>query len=609
MDRREALKIIVAPALLAGCSDLGSEDAESPASRSSSTPSSDTETSSTRTEDAEETVAQSTETEESALDLSITTGNQPEPSVNSASVQAEIPNLDGTESAEVYFEFGTSLNDDANETTPTTITPPGTVTTEIADLQAGTVYEVRAVVAADGKEFVGQIQTFETETSIEFELSEPDQLGPTAATLAGEVTTFAGIGTAEVYFVYVSPTQEEPVATPVQTIESAQSISAEITNLESNTEYSTQMIVETDETKHRSEQGTLHTLLQGTSMFQYDARNSGHAFDAPGPGGDVDIAWSFEPDGTPRGTPIVVDGVVCFASEDGPLYAINQETGEEIWHDELELSEGTAPVVTENSVIDANGELQALDARNGDTMWESETYTAAWNAPTYHSDSLYVTGSEIISSFAVPGGEQEWSHDIGSNVFTTPAIADGMVLVGSDDGNVYALNAESGDVEWTFEASDKVQSSPTVQSGTVYVGDKSGMLYALSAATGETVWETELDDIIGVDGAVVYESSVYAFSGLVSVSSLDAATGETEWTTEFEDELGEGARYGSPFTIANGVIYAGSIYNKVAAFDTGSGEVQWTVELDGEGAIHSQPTVEGDSVFVTSQDGSLYKLE
>jgi outer membrane protein assembly factor BamB len=54
--------------------------------------------------------------------------------------------------------------------------------------------------------------------------------------------------------------------------------------------------------------------------------------------------------------------------------------------------------------------------------------------------------------------------------------------VGSDDGNVYALNATTGAKLWSYTTEDAVLSSPAVANGVVYVGSNDGNVYALSNA-------------------------------------------------------------------------------------------------------------------------------
>ena len=54
-------------------------------------------------------------------------------------------------------------------------------------------------------------------------------------------------------------------------------------------------------------------------------------------------------------------------------------------------------------------------------------------------------------------------------VYSSPAVANGVVYVGSDD-NVYALNARTGALLWSYTTGEYVVSSPAVANGVVYVG-------------------------------------------------------------------------------------------------------------------------------------------
>ena len=81
-----------------------------------------------------------------------------------------------------------------------------------------------------------------------------------------------------------------------------------------------------------------------------------------------------------------------------------------------------------------------------------------------------------------------WRFETGDNVFSSPAVVDGVIYVGSFGGNVYALDAATGDERWRFETGDWVVSSPAVVDGVVYVGSLDSYVYALDAATGDERW-------------------------------------------------------------------------------------------------------------------------
>ena len=67
-------------------------------------------------------------------------------------------------------------------------------------------------------------------------------------------------------------------------------------------------------------------------------------------------------------------------------------------------------------------------------------------------------------------GARLWTYTTGYWVFSSPAVANGVVYVGSGDDNVYALNAKTGAKLWSYATSFLVGSSPAVANGVVYVG-------------------------------------------------------------------------------------------------------------------------------------------
>ena len=64
-----------------------------------------------------------------------------------------------------------------------------------------------------------------------------------------------------------------------------------------------------------------------------------------------------------------------------------------------------------------------------------------------------------------------WKYHTGAEIFSSgPAVANGVVYVGSGYGNsVYALDASTGAFIWKYPTG-AVQSSPAVANGVVYVG-------------------------------------------------------------------------------------------------------------------------------------------
>ena len=61
-------------------------------------------------------------------------------------------------------------------------------------------------------------------------------------------------------------------------------------------------------------------------------------------------------------------------------------------------------------------------------------------------------------------------------------IADGKVIVGSDDGNLYVVSLEDGKKLWSFEIGEAVIAAPAVASGTIVIGAEDGRVYAFGSS-------------------------------------------------------------------------------------------------------------------------------
>jgi len=108
-----------------------------------------------------------------------------------------------------------------------------------------------------------------------------------------------------------------------------------------------------------------------------------------------------------------------------------------------------------------------------------------------------------------------WSYKTKVSVWSSPAVADGKVYVGSVDFNVYCLDADTGSKIWSYMTGNEVLSSPAVVDGKVYVGSFDGHVYAFGTTT--LTRQYRLAITVQPGGSVSY--SYAATSGTVSEGS------------------------------------------------------------------------------------------
>jgi len=102
-----------------------------------------------------------------------------------------------------------------------------------------------------------------------------------------------------------------------------------------------------------------------------------------------------------------------------------------------------------------------------------------------------------LTAEQVPTLQVRWAFGFPNTVtaYSQPTVFGGRVYTGSNDGTVYALDAQSGCLYWMYQAKAMVRDALVIGPGPVaYFGDLESNFYALDANTGKLVWQKKLDD-------------------------------------------------------------------------------------------------------------------
>lgn len=212
-------------------------------------------------------------------------------------------------------------------------------------------------------------------------------------------------------------------------------------------------------------------------------------------------------------------------------------------------------------------------------------------------------------------GHERWrlSTIDGDGFFSSPAVAGGIVCIGSYYGFVLAADAATGEERWRFQAAGEVNSSPAIVDGVVYVGDLDGNLFALDAATGEERWRVAFDrpydHYVNVSPAVV-DGTVYVVVGsrrpdqTIFLLAVDAATGTERWRFVAEKD---GVLRGT-VAVADGTAYVSTAEGILYAVDTATGRERWHVDVKAPIA-YTNPAVANGIAYLATSNGDLYAVD
>lgn len=219
--------------------------------------------------------------------------------------------------------------------------------------------------------------------------------------------------------------------------------------------------------------------------------------------------WQINTGNDLDSSPCVVDDRLYIAGENGHLRCLVPQTGKQIWKryvggigpGSILGSNGseTSPAVADGEVYTAtyDGILFCVDATTGAVRWRARTGDDTDASPVVNDDFVYVCAEERaphLYCFARDDGREVWRTDgRARGYYSTPALADGRIWVGAEDGKLHCLSAADGTVQWTFQTGAGVWSSPCKVDDKVVFGSRDGRLYCLDAASGREIWHVRLD--------------------------------------------------------------------------------------------------------------------
>jgi outer membrane protein assembly factor BamB len=308
-------------------------------------------------------------------------------------------------------------------------------------------------------------------------------------------------------------------------------------------------------------------------------------------------------------SPAVANGVVCFGSDDGNVYALSGNTGTKMWSYHTGATAVSSPAVANGVVFIGSGNnVYALNASTGAKLWAYTVSSPVESSPAVANGVVYV-GSDDHNVYALSAstGTLIWKYATGLYVVSSPAVVNGVVYVGSTDDNVYALNASTGALLWSSGVAGPVYSSPAVANGIVYIGSEDNTVYALNASTGAKLWSYIIGGFIESSPAVA-NGTVYVGSADGNLYALNASTGSKQWSFATGGQL----LFSSP-AVANGVAYVGSDDGTVYALNASTGAKLWSYPTGGLG-FFSSPTVVDGVLYIrfgnnTSSAGNTYAFE
>jgi len=298
--------------------------------------------------------------------------------------------------------------------------------------------------------------------------------------------------------------------------------------------------------------------------------------------------------------------------------------------------------------------LVVADARNGSRIWQLGFDCFLSGDPIIVGNYIYLSQQNgVVLCINKESRVPLWQRSLRSELRGTISYCGSLLLIGSRDRKLFAIDPINGEIHWTFQAEEvenkayQFFSSAEEDNGRIYIGAASQYVYCLDSGSGKLIWKYKLSDWIrskplklemnlyiatldshlvalkddgpsvselwhtqlgehGITADLVGNSKGVLVTGrdliLYSVSPI---TGFIQWHRGVLDgtwidnhfiaaDVIGGGFQSSP-TVVDGILYIGGPDHFINAIDADSGKEVWRFE--GSGMISATPIVADGKVF------------
>lgn len=249
------------------------------------------------------------------------------------------------------------------------------------------------------------------------------------------------------------------------------------------------------------------------------------------------------------------------------------------------------PIVAYNKVYSASraGDVIAFDEKTGKKLWQAD-----------------LSNIDDERSF--------WDNKVSALLAGGPVAGLNKIFLGSENGKIFALDAETGAIVWQANIKGEVINAPAIDSGIVVVNSASGIMKGFNADNGEELWKVEQDvpalTLRGISAPVIASGGILVGTGKGGINVYLIEKGQEGWSTEIGEssgstELERVMDVDSAPVVFGDKIYAVSSRGNLAAIELKTGRILWKRQY----SSYRQISIYRNTIFLTNVRGHVYAID
>jgi len=318
-------------------------------------------------------------------------------------------------------------------------------------------------------------------------------------------------------------------------------------------------------------------------------------------------------------SPAILGDHLYAASTNGSIDKVSANSGKRIWRTKLKGETITAGVGVGSGLVlvaTDQGIVYALNQDDGEISWQAQLSSEILASPVAGSEIVVArTGDGKVYGLAAYDGQVQWTISRQLPKLTLrgdskPLIYSGVVFTGFSDGTLAAVEASNGRALWDFPISfprgtseiDRladIDTDPLLVGNNIYVSSYQEVTHALDIQQQRIQWSADVSSFhtLAYDAAYLYISDKKGV-----VHQLDRSNGKKIWSQE-------GLRLSSvsaPISVGPYVLVADGD-SALYVMDKRDGNYVGKHKL-GSKTIVGEPIVDSDTIYFIDSSGKLQSL-
>lgn len=292
------------------------------------------------------------------------------------------------------------------------------------------------------------------------------------------------------------------------------------------------------------------------------------------------------------------------------------------------------PVVSDNLVIAADraGRVTAFDRESGDRVWQrdlqaefaqsgegwlgrAESLRISGGLSEYNDKVVLGTENGDLIALNATDGQVLWHQKINAEILSNPALDATHAVVAAGNGEIFAFSMDDGEQLWSLPTDVPAltlrgTASPTLAAGGAIFGTATGKLSVVVTSNGQQAWETrlavpkgatELQRLVDVDSTpLVRGNTIYNVAYNGQLAAVEIRNGRVIWQREYSSFQN--------LALQGSILYVTDVDDRVYAINTDGGIENW-VNDDLEGRELTAPVYFNGQIVVGDDFGYLHFID